>query len=88
MLFANFSFLFFPSDGRMGVAVSLISVQIYGYIPTKAHKLRKFLSVTPKSGKKWVISLFSTFLRFFDRLFIVDLLGDRHYKYMSLLSGS
>ncbi len=61
-----FYFLFFPSDGRMGVAVSLISVQIYGYIPTKAHKLRKFLSVTPRSGKKWVISLFSTFLRFFD----------------------
>lgn len=49
----------------MGVAFSLISVQIYGYIPTKAHKLRKFLSVTPISGKKWVISLFSTFLCFF-----------------------
>jgi len=64
--FANFSFLFFPSDGRMGVAVSLISVQIYEYIPTKAHKLRKFLSVTPGSGKKWVKPLFSTFLRFFD----------------------
>lgn len=41
----------------MGVAFSLISVQIYGYIPTKAHKLRKFLSVTPVCGKKWVKSL-------------------------------
>ena len=40
----------------MGVAFSLISVQIYGYIPTKAHKLRKFLSVTPVRGKKWVKS--------------------------------
>jgi hypothetical protein len=69
MPFANFSFLFFPSDRRMGVAVSLISVQIYGYIPTKAHKLRKFLSVTLASGKKWAISLFSTFLRFFPTIF-------------------
>ena len=54
--FANFLFIFFPSVGHMGVAFSLISVQIYGYIPTKAHKLRKFLSVTPVRGKKWVKS--------------------------------
>ncbi len=42
----------------MGEAVTLISVQIYGYILTNAHKLRKFLSVTPCRVKKWGKSLF------------------------------
>lgn len=42
----------------MGEAVALISVQIYEYILTNAHKLRKFLSVTPICVKKWVKSLF------------------------------